>query len=290
MDIRRLNLAELDKDLSEEERREWNSIYASYRGGSLLTGTVSGLETKTVKVKNSETGKYEERILRYLVVIDYRVKVVIPQDEMWYEKGEMPSHIMRSMGGAKIDYVITDIDREGDFCVASRTQALMIRRHNYLKLPPKVGKKVSCDILAVGQWHLLCTVGGFDVLLGTPDISYGMIPDLKECMHTGEEHEVILKSYDEKTHQLKISIKEAKPHPFDGAEQRHPVNCRRASVITGKYDGGVFCKLENELDCLCSYLPEQNALDFHIGDRVVIVIRKYNYERKLVFGRILARW
>ena len=77
MDIRRLNLAELDKDLSEEERREWNSIYASYRGGSLLTGTVSGLETKTVKVKNSETGKYEERILRYLVVIDYRVKVVI---------------------------------------------------------------------------------------------------------------------------------------------------------------------------------------------------------------------
>ena len=34
MDIRRLNLAELDKDLSEEERREWNSIYASYRGGS----------------------------------------------------------------------------------------------------------------------------------------------------------------------------------------------------------------------------------------------------------------
>ena len=41
MDIRRLNLAELDKDLSEEERREWNSIYASYRGGSLFTGTVS---------------------------------------------------------------------------------------------------------------------------------------------------------------------------------------------------------------------------------------------------------
>ena len=62
-----------------------------------------------------------------------------------------------------------------------------------------------------------------------------------------------------------------------------------ASAITGKYDGGVFCKLENELDCLCSYLPEQNALDFHIGERVVIVIRKYNYERKLVFGRILAR-
>ena len=76
MDIRRLNLAELDKDLSEEERREWNSIYASYRGGSLLTGTVSGLETKTVKVKNSETGKYEERILRYLVVKKAKCRLI----------------------------------------------------------------------------------------------------------------------------------------------------------------------------------------------------------------------
>ena len=59
MDLRNLNLAELDKNLSEEERREWNSIYASYRAGSLLTGTVSGMETRTVDVKNEETGEYE---------------------------------------------------------------------------------------------------------------------------------------------------------------------------------------------------------------------------------------
>ena len=43
MDIRRLNLTELDKDLSEEERKEWNSIYATYRARSLLTGIVSGM-------------------------------------------------------------------------------------------------------------------------------------------------------------------------------------------------------------------------------------------------------
>lgn len=290
MDIRRLNLAELDKDLSEEERREWNSIYASYRGGSLLTGTVSGLETKTVKVKNSETGKYEERILRYLVVIDYRVKVVIPQDEMWYEKGGMPPHIMRSMGGAKIDYVITDIDREGDFCVASRTQALMIRRHNYLKLPPRVGKKVSCDILAVGQWHLLCTVGGFDITLATRDVSYAAIPDLREKYHAGESKEALIRYYEPENMRLGISIKRAQPHPFDGAELRHPIESRRASVIMGKFAGGVYCKLEEELDCLCGYSAEQCDADFHIGDKVIIVITKYSYERRLIYGKILARW
>ena len=60
MDIRRLNLTELDKDLSEEERKEWNSIYASYRARSLLTGKVSGMETKTVEVKK-ENGEYQKK-------------------------------------------------------------------------------------------------------------------------------------------------------------------------------------------------------------------------------------
>ena len=58
----------------------------------------------------------------------------------------------------------------------------------------------------------------------------------------------------------------------------------------GKYGGGVFCRIEDNLDCLCTYLPDQNALDFHIGDKVIIVIRKYNYEKKLIYGRILSRW
>lgn len=290
MDLRNLNLAELDKNLSEEERREWNSIYASYRAGSLLTGTVSGMETRTVDVKNEETGEYEEKIFRYLVVIDYRVKVIIPQDEMWYEKGDIPYHVMRSMGGAKIDYVITDIDREGDFCIASRSQALRIRRHSFLKLTPRVGKRTKCDILAMGQWHLLCTVGGFDITLAARDVSYAAIPDLRERYHAGESKEALIRYYEPENMRLGISIKRAQPHPFDGADLRHPIESRRASVIMGKFAGGVYCKLEEELDCLCGYSAEQCDADFHIGDKVIIVITKYSYERRLIYGKILARW
>lgn len=290
MDIRKLNLTELDKNLSDEERKEWNSIYASFRAGSLLTGTVSGIETKSVKVKNDETGEYEEKSLNYLVVISYRVKVIIPQNELWYENTDMPRHVMRSMGGAKIDYVITDIDREGDFCIASRSQALRIRRYNYLKLTPEAGRKVKCDILAVGQWHLLCTVGGFDITLATRDVSYAALPDLRERFHAGETKEAVIKYYDPENMKLAISIKKAQPHPFDGAELRHPIGARRASVIMGKYGGGLFCRLEDDLDCLCSYSANQYDSDFHIGDKVIIVITKYSYERKLIYGKLLARW
>ena len=43
MDFERLDLTELDKDLSEEQRKEWNAIYASYRSRSVLTGRVAGI-------------------------------------------------------------------------------------------------------------------------------------------------------------------------------------------------------------------------------------------------------
>ena len=59
---------------------------------------------------------------------------------------------------------------------------------------------------------------------------------------------------------------EVETNPFDGAEVKHPIRNRRASIITGEYRGGVFCRLENNLDCLCTYSPHQYDENFHIGD------------------------
>ena len=291
MDFKDLDLTELDKDLSEEQQKEWNAIYASYRAGSVLTGRVVGMDTNTITLPDKETGEYKRVAINCLVVISYRVKVLIPEQQVWFdEKTTRPEHVLRSMTGATIDYVITGIDRESDCCTASRRLAMGVRRRSFLKLTPKVGKKVSVNILAVGATHLLATSGGFDMTLSQRDLSYGMISDLREKYHPGEMYTAILKEYDDETQQLRVSVKEAEPHPFDGVEIRHPLNSRRASTISGKYKGGVFCKLEENLDCLCTYSMYQCDEDFDIGDQVIVVITKYDYMRKLVYGKIVAKW
>ena len=291
MDFKDLDLTELDKDLSEEQQKEWNAIYASYRAGSVLTGRVVGMDTNTITLPDKETGEYKRVAINCLVVISYRVKVLIPEQQVWFdEKTTRPEHVLRSMTGATIDYVITGIDRESDCCTASRRLAMGVRRRSFLKLTPKVGKKVSVNILAVGATHLLGTSGGLDMTLSQRDLSYGMISDLREKFHPGEMHTAILKEYDDETKQLRVSVKEAEPHPFDGVEIRHPLNSRRASTISGKYKGGVFCKLEENLDCLCTYSMYQCDEDFDIGDQVIVVITKYDYTRKLVYGKIVAKW
>lgn len=291
MDFKDLDLTELDKDLSEEQQKEWNAIYASWRAGSILTGRVVGVDTTTITLINEETGEPERIAINCLVVISYRVKVLIPEQQVWFdEKTTRPEHVLRSMTGAVIDYVITGIDRESDCCTASRRSAMYVRRKAFTKLAPRVGKKVSVNVLAVGASHLLANCGGYDMTLSQRDLSYGMLGDLRDKYHPGETLTAVLKEYDEENQTIRVSVKEAEPHPFDGVEIRYPLNCRRASVISGKYKGGVFCKLEENLDCLCTYSMYQCDEDFDIGDQVIVVITQYDYPRKLVYGKIVAKW
>lgn len=291
MDFKDLDLTELDKDLSEEQQKEWNAIYASWRAGSILTGRVVGVDTTTITLINEETGEPERVAINCLVVISYRVKVLIPEQQVWFdEKTTRPEHVLRSMTGAVIDYVITGIDRESDCCTASRRSAMYVRRKAFTKLAPRVGKKVSVNVLAVGASHLLANCGGYDMTLSQRDLSYGMLGDLRDKYHPGETLTAVLKEYDEGNQTIRVSVKEAEPHPFDGVEIRYPLNCRRASVISGKYKGGVFCKLEENLDCLCTYSMYQCDEDFDIGDQVIVVITQYDYPRKLVYGKIVSKW
>lgn len=170
MEFEKLNLTALDKDLSEEQRKEWNAIYASYRSSSILTGRVAGMDTTVITVTNRETGQQEPKEINCLVVIGYRVKVLIPEQELWFDENTTrPTHVLRSMAGATIDYVITGIDREGECCTASRRMALMIRRHTFLRFMPETERKIQVGVLAVGRTHLLASVGGFDITLSPRD-------------------------------------------------------------------------------------------------------------------------
>lgn len=291
MDFKNLDLTEIDKDLSEEQQKEWNAIYASYRAGSILTGRVVGIDTNTITLPNKETGESERVAINCLVVISYRVKVLIPEQQVWFdEKTSRPEHVLRSMTGAIIDYVITGIDRENDCCTASRRSAMYVRRKAFTKLAPRVGKKFPINIIAVGAARLLANCGGYDVALSQRDLSYGMLGDLRDKYHPGDKLMAVLKEYDEENQAISVSVKEAEPHPFEGVEIRHPLNSRRASTISGKYKGGVFCKLEENLDCLCTYSQYQSDEDFSVGDQVIVVITKYDYPRKLVYGKIVAKW
>lgn len=291
MDFKDLNLNELDKNLTEPERDEWQAIYASYRSGSVLYGNVVGVDLHEFNLRpTNKNENMEKRSMRCLIVIQYRVKIIVPEHEVFIGDRSTEYHMLHSMCGARISYVITHIDREAGFAIASRKLSLeKIRRASFRRMG-KPGDIVDVDVLAVGQNLCTVTYNGYDVTVPQRDVSYGRVEDLRAEMLPGDVRKAMITEYDDVGSKVRLTLKGATAHPFDGVEMRHPLGSTRLAKIMGKYAGGVFCRLyDGVTTVLCSYLVMQYDGDYHDGDVVEVIINKYNYETKQVYGKILRK-
>ncbi len=285
-----LDFHELDRGLSQEERQAWNSIYASFRGHSALSGTVIGADPHSMNVRNRETGRVERRTMYCVVVLVYRVPVYIPATEMWMGEAR-PDYVLQNMMGANIDFIITKVDREGGYAIASRRQASRAQRYFFAHRPDLCaeGARVKCRLLAVGPRRCLAECYGHDIDLTQRELSYTAIADLRTQYRPGDELDCIVKGYDAAQRNLLISVKETETNPFEGAEQRHPVGSRRYAVIAGKYGGGVFCNLPDGTVCMCNYSYQHEDSEFQSGDHVTLVVQRFEREKRQMYGKILSK-
>ena len=287
-----LDFNALDRGLSPEQRQEWNSIYASYRGRSVLTGAIAGVDRHSVRVRDRRTGTMVRQDMYCATVIPFRVRILIPSTEMWMQGEERPDYVLRNMSGAVIDFVVTHVDREAGFAIASRRLALRTRRYYFSTQPSmnRSGARVKCHVLAVGPRRCLVECGGYDIDLTQREMRYTAIPDLREQYHRGDTLDCIVKEYERESGKLVISVKETNPNPFDGAELRHPEGSRRQAEIAGKYAGGIFCNLPDGVVVMCSYSFHYDDTDFAIGDKVIVMIQRYDFGKKQIYGKIVAKW
>lgn len=286
-----LNVKKLDRRLSAKQQEEWENIYASFRAHSALHGIISGKETIALKVFNEETGANEIKEILCLTVVQYRVKVLIPETELWTDGQAHPRHIVSHMVGAQIDYVITNVDRAGNCAVASRRRALELRRNRfkYARRGNQPGDHVMVNVLIVGPKLMRVECWGHDILLTPRSLTYASVADLREEYHSGQQLEAVVKEYNPESDYLRISVKEVNPNPFDDADIRHPVGSECRAIIGGRYRGGVFCRLPDDVTCMCLYSNIFTEYDCSPGDAVLIRITHYDYVNKHVYGRIVLR-
>ncbi len=282
-----LDFNELDRDLKEDERDEWNAIYASFRGRSALSGKIIGVDRFT-----NDLGKGNTQEMYCAIVILHRVRIVIPSSEMWMDDYIPPDFVMRGTVGAGIDFVITRVEREAGFAMASRREAIRGRRYYFSRHPELSipGAEAKCRVLAVGPRRCTVECYGYDMNITQRDLSYTAVADLRAAFHPGDELSCIVKSYDRDKGKLIISVKEAHSNPYDGASVRHPVGSRRQAVISGKYGGGVFCNLPDGTVCMCNYSYHFSDADFKADDIVILLVQRFDDEKKQMYGKILSKW
>lgn len=145
-----LDFNELDRGLSEEERKEWNSIYASFRGRSAITGTIIGVDLYARYLPRSEARMLENRRELCAVVVPYRIPILIRESEMWELGEERPDFVLRNMVGASIDVIVTKVERAANRAQASRRQASRSQRR--FLLPVRIFM-LPAPALPAGCWQ-----------------------------------------------------------------------------------------------------------------------------------------
>lgn len=287
-----LDFNELDRDLTPEERREWNSIYASYRGHSAITGTIIGVDLYAKYLSRSEAKLLENKQELCAVIVPYRVPILIRESEMWEPGQERPDFVFRNMVGASIDVIITKVERTAGRAQASRRMASRNQRHFFATREDlhSAGSRITCRMLAVGPRRCLVDCYGYDLDMTQRDLRYAAIPDLRTEFHSGSEIDCVVKEFHPHTGELIVSAKETEVNPFFGAQERHPVGSRRLAVISGKYGGGVFCNLTDGVTCMCNYSYQHEDADFMVGEHVMLMVLRYDQEKLQMYGKITSKW
>jgi ribosomal protein S1 len=108
----------------------------------------------------------------------------------------------------------------------------------------KAGDRIEGEVKRITDFGAFVDVGGMDGLVHISEMSWSRIEHPSEVLETGQRVEVVVLGVEPENERISLSLKKAKPHPWDNIQERY----KAGDVVTGKIvrlvDFGAFVELE----------------------------------------------
>ena len=274
---------------ADTEMKYLLDLLASLRSRHILTGKLEGVES-------SEAGD-PRAVLRY-----GSFKVLIPSFEMMEPPEDMrgmnPNEVMRYLIskrlGAEIDFIVKGIDQEAGVVVASRNEAMTVRRRQFYFGQDREGNNILYEgavaearVTSVIRSGIFVELFGVETYIPATEVSYQRILDCGKLYAVGQKVLVKILNIDRsqpKRIQVSVSIKQTKKNPYDSIVEKYIPGNHYIGTVTMVDVNGVFVALDGGVDCLCVYPVRGIPL---IGSRVTVRIYKVNPDTKRITGDIV---
>ena len=92
--------------------------------------------------------------------------------------------------------------------------------------------------------------GGVDGLLHITDMSWGRVKHPSELASLGEELDVKILDFDEKTSRISLGMKQLTPYPWENIEVKYPIGLKTTGRVVSITDYGAFVELEQGIEGL----------------------------------------
>ena len=283
LDERRSVVSSRDKQMDE-----LIDLMQSLKSRRILSGIVQGVE-------RSLDGGFPVAVVYY-----GSYKITIPAEDFIDKPNEYKGTSLKDsyslfMGkrlGAEIDYIVKKVDDENKTAVASRKEAMKVKRKMFYFNTNKQGKTVlyngryaEARIVSSFKDGVIADIFGQETYIPLKELSYHRMHDASQHFVAGERVIVKLLKVEGDIDSLKISasIKQAQEDPFEKAFSKYSEGNMYVGTVNLVSKFGVFVSLEGGIDCLCALPPRGRP---PVGARVTIEISRMDKDENKIWGII----
>ncbi len=280
-----LELNDLERGITPEDSEDvkWNYLSGALHTRKILTGVVSGIEPQ-------ENGNI-------FCAIDFEgIRVLIPGNEMfmdsWPEGTSPPIRYQIRLNrilGATIDFMLAGVDFVNRAAVGSRRAALMQRQARYYATERvKVGSRVACRVIGVGNNRITVEAIGVDVEIPASNLSWQWFSDVSDLYATGDlvVAKVMEIGKDEETggYSAVLSVKAASENPDLPSLKKLVPGSNYYGVVTGVRDRVIFIRLQTGANAkTMTYRTREIPAKL---DTVSFLVRSVDLEAGMAFGLV----
>jgi len=211
--------------------RVWDRIREAHDAGNLVPGTI------------------KRRIKGGVVVDIMGVDAFLPGSQIALR--QVPD--FDALIGQEMEVMIIKLNKSRRNIVVSRRVVLEEQRERMrseLLEEIEVGQVREGVVKNITDFGVFIDLGGVDGLLHITDMSWGRMRHPSEMVQLGDNLEVKILDYDEKTSRISLGLKQLTPYPWEDIEEKYPIG----KVVKGKVvsitDYGAFVELEKGIEGL----------------------------------------
>ncbi len=213
-----------------QQKKNWEIILSQTDEGTVLSGRVKG------KVKGG-------------LIVNIGVDAFLPASQIDIQ----PPKNLDQYIGQTYDFKVVKINTERKNIVVSRRELIeeqrMEKRRSLLS-EIKPGDVRRGSVKNITDYGAFIDLDGLDGLLHITDMSWGRISHPSEMLKVGEEISVMIVEVDRDRERVSLGLKQTTKNPWDGIENRYPVNAKVRGKVVNLVNYGAFVELEEGVEGL----------------------------------------
>ena len=165
----------------------------------------------------------------------------------------LPTKNLDHLEGKYEDFRVIKLDKEKSNVVLSRKAVLEqvnSKEREELLTGLEEGQRLKGVVKNLTDYGAFVDLGGVDGLLHITDISWSRINHPSESLNIGDKIEVQIIKFDKEEKKVSLGIKQLSQDPWEGIENKFPLNTSVMAKVTNLTDYGFFAEIESGVEGL----------------------------------------